>query len=461
MIARNLIVCLVGLLCVGPSFGDEVDKFIAGRMSALRLPSVAVAVVHKGELVKAKAYGRANLELDVPAHADTVYQLASLTKPFVAIAVMRLVESGSLKLDERIASHFEKLPDNGAEITVSQLLSHTSGLRDYINPRLLEADRVYLPREIVDRVAREPLRFSPGQRWEYSNTNFLLLGMLIEKRSGKRFDQYLDDHVFSPLGMTATRRRNLEEIGLHRAAAYEWKGDRFANSPYLEPSKWDNADGGLVSSLTDFVRFDKALSAGKVLAPALLERMWQRTRLPDGTLATYGLGWESREIRGHRCVGHSGGRAGVSTCYARFLDDDISVIALANVSGVDLRREIVEGIAGMYHPVVLPPHLRNEIAAGTNDSKLVTEGNRKIVAQPQKRLTKMFAELKGFRYLGSETTAQRDLQRNGAKVAQVRHYKIVTDEIIQYVTFFLTADDLVTDLDAYDRPADGKTGPSR
>jgi CubicO group peptidase (beta-lactamase class C family) len=429
--------------------------------------------------VKVKAYGHANLEHEVLAHPDTVYQLASLTKPLVATAVMRLVEEGSLKLDDRIRAHFEKLPDTWKEITVAQLLSHTSGLRDYLNPRLLDGNRVYTPREIIDQVILQPLKFVPGQRWEYSNTNYLLLGMLIEKKSGKRFDHYLADQVFRPLGMAATGRRDLEQLCPHRAAAYDWRGDRFTNSRYLEPSAWDNADGGLVSSVADLVRFDAALSAGKVLPSAVLERMWQHTRLPNGKLAPYGLGWESGDVRGHRRVGHGGGRAGASTCYARYPDDEISVVALANCSGVDLRREVVEAVAGMYRAVLLPPHLRKEvsddqpaaarlvrrllddIAAGKRDSTLVAEGNRDIVSEPQRRLTKMLAESKGLVYLGSENTAQRDLHGNGARVAQVRHYKLVTDEVVEYLTVYLTADGLVADQDVYERPGARTTEPPK
>src|SRR5262249_30405120 len=159
--------------------------------------------------------------------------------------------------------------------------------------RLLDANTTYTPRGIVEQVARQPPRFAPGQRWEYSNTNYLLLGMLIEAKSGKRFDRYLADQVFRPLGMAATGRRDLEQLCPHGAAAYDGGGGRFPNSRYLEPSAWDNADGGLVSSVADLVRFDAALSAGTVLPPAALERMWQRTPLPDGKLAPYGLGWES------------------------------------------------------------------------------------------------------------------------------------------------------------------------
>jgi CubicO group peptidase (beta-lactamase class C family) len=239
MVTSCRILYVAGLMCIGPgpAFADEVDQYVASQMSALHIPSLGLAVIRSGVPVKVKAYGHANLEHEVLANPDTVYQLASLTKPLVATAVMRLVQDGPLKLEDRVTAHVERLPGAWDEITVAQLLSHTSGLRDYVNPRLLDANKVYTPHEIVEQVARQSPRFAPGQRWEYSNTNYLLLGMLIQAKSGKRFDRYLADQVFRPLGMAVTGRRDLEQICPHRAAAYDWRSDRFTNSRYLEPSK--------------------------------------------------------------------------------------------------------------------------------------------------------------------------------------------------------------------------------
>ncbi len=203
------------------SSSDAVDAYIEGRMQKRHIPGVSIAIVQDGKVVRLKGYGFANVELSVPATENSVYQLASVTKMFTATAVMMLVEDGKLGLDDKITDRLSDLPPAWKVVTVGQLLSHTSGIKSYTSVRDFHksARKDYSQREILDLVAKEPLEFAPGEKWSYSNTGYFLLGMLIEKVSGKPYGEFLSERIFKPLGMTQTRVNDLRDVIKGRAKA--------------------------------------------------------------------------------------------------------------------------------------------------------------------------------------------------------------------------------------------------
>ena len=175
-------------------------------------PGLSVAVIHDGKIKKAKAYGLASVELNVPARPETVYELASATKPFVATAVMLLVQDGKIRLEDPVSKFTGDAPQTWKGITVRHLLTHTSGIKDYLSDLRRDFPHDTPPEKIVRAAIEAPLNFTPGEKWSYSNTGYVLLGMIVRKASGKSYDAYLEDRVFKPLGMADTRHNTPDEV---------------------------------------------------------------------------------------------------------------------------------------------------------------------------------------------------------------------------------------------------------
>ena len=186
---------------------NEIDAYVQRRMQRDHIPGVSVAILRDGKVIHCKGYGMANVELLSAATESSVYQIASLTKPFTATAIMLLVEDGKLNIDVRVTKYLPDLPTSWENVTVRQLLGHTSGIKNLTDlSGFAETVRKdFTPRELVDMVAKEPLDFEPGENWNYSNTGYIALGMLIEKLSGKSYGLFMDERIFKPLGMTNTR----------------------------------------------------------------------------------------------------------------------------------------------------------------------------------------------------------------------------------------------------------------
>ena len=336
----------------GPSSAISIDDYVEGRMNKRHIPGASVAIVQNGKVVQAKGYGLANVELSVPATANTVYQLASVTKTFTATAVMMLARDGKLGLDDKITARLPDLPKAWEEVTVRQLLNHTSGIKSYTSVRdfFKTARKDYTQREILDLVAKEPMDFAPGEKWNYNNSGYFLLGMLIEKVTGKKYGEFLDERIFKPLGMTQTRVNDLQAVIPNRAQGYSWNGKALRNGEYVSPTQPFSA-GMLVSSVGDLVKWDLALRSEALLKKSTLDQMWTLTKLSKGGEAEYGFGWGIRKVNGHRMVAHGGGIPGFSTMISRFVDDDLTVIVLTNADDGNAEA-IARGIAARLVPAL-------------------------------------------------------------------------------------------------------------
>lgn len=249
------------------SFEQTLDNYIAAEMQRKHIPGLSLAVIKNGTTVIEKSYGLANVELQVPATSDTVYEIASITKSFTALAIMLLAEQGKLTLDDPLTQYRADLSAAWNDMTVKHLLTHTSGLNqwslDWDSPNLTNA-------EICQAVFRTPLRFSPGTEFEYVDTNYNLLGMIIHQLTGAPYDAFLQKHIFQPLGMSATRHNDVRAIVPNRAEGYEWENDSLRKSFRIQ---WNNinrsptvpanaANGGLLSTLRDLLKWDAALTNG-------------------------------------------------------------------------------------------------------------------------------------------------------------------------------------------------------
>jgi CubicO group peptidase (beta-lactamase class C family) len=332
------------------------DEFIRAEMQKRNIPGAAVAVLRNGELLRAQGYGLANVELNVPVSTSTVFQLQSITKTFTAAATLMLVEQGAIRLDDKITQYLSDLPEAWHEITVRQLLSHTSGLKDFINEPTVNLRLDAAPAEIIKSLADKPLNFTPGEKFRYSNTGYQLLGMIIAKVSGKEWGTFLHETLFAPLGMTDTRVVVLNELVPNRAAGYLNIRGRLQNGNFIAPSILSYPGGGIQSTVVDLSKWAAALDTERLLKASTLEMMWTPARLSDGSTAPYGLGWFLGNYQDHRFVQHTGSHmTGFGTALTRFPDDRLSVIVLTNQNGSN-SAEIANKLASRYFaPPVSPP----------------------------------------------------------------------------------------------------------
>ena len=330
---------------------DGIDAYVQRRMERDHIPGVSVAILREGKVIHCKGYGMANVELSSPATENSVYQIASLTKPFTATAIMLLAEDGKLSIDGQVRKYVPDLPASWEHVTVRQLLSHTSGINsNKLGGPSATAGKDFTARELVDTVAKEPLDFKPGEHWNYSNAGYAVLGLLIEKLSGKSYGDFLDERIFKPLGMGNTRANDLHAVIAGRVQGYAWDGKVLTIGEYFSPTQ-PFAAGMLVSTVADLAKWDRSLDAGTLLKRPILEQMWAPVRTGHGDRPGYGLGWEIKEINGHRSVGHGGGIPGFSTCFTRYGDDHLTVIVLTN-SNYGNVETFASGIAAQIIPAL-------------------------------------------------------------------------------------------------------------
>jgi CubicO group peptidase (beta-lactamase class C family) len=312
-----------------------IDDLVKAFMTRYRVPGLSVAVARCGIVEHAAGYGLANVELQTPATADTVYQTASVGKQFTASLILMMLERGLLRLDDSIGPHF-----NGAwsNITARHLLSHTSGISDdgfgSLNLRL-----DYTDDELVAAIASTPLQSEPGAAFSYSNSGYILLGLLAGRITGRFYGDLLTDWIFAPLEMTTARIISEEDIVPNRAAGYRLESGVLRNQEYVSPGLNRTADGGLYVTVLDLAKWDRALYTGAILTNASREAMW--TSVKDN----YGFGWSISMTPRGRLVEHDGEWQGFSTHFARLLDEGLSVMVLANLAGVPID-ELVKQILG-------------------------------------------------------------------------------------------------------------------
>ena len=361
---RVLAVTLLANFVASFSAGaDKIDDYVSARMQQLHIPALSLAIIRDGRVTKAQGYGLANLALKAPAKKDTVYEIGSNTKQFTAAAIMMLVEDGKVRPEDSITKYFPDALEAWRGITIRHLLTHTSGIQNHVAiPHWLDGFRTNLAfetaparDELVKMFFKLPLEFQPGETWAYDNTGYYLLGIIIEKASGKSYWQFLDERIFKPLGMNATRSTDRQPIARNRASGYEWKNDHFENRPVLLPAIAFSA-GSLLSTVEDMAKWDAALYTERLLKKSSLDQMWTAPATNDGTDApfNYGFGWFIETYHGHRLVQHSGGTPGFSSAIYRFVSDKLTIIILTNHADRILDQLAID-LAGISLPALKRP----------------------------------------------------------------------------------------------------------
>jgi CubicO group peptidase (beta-lactamase class C family) len=340
-----------------------------------------VAIVKNGEVMSAKGYGEANVEHHVPVSAETVFESGSVGKQFTSAAVMLLVQDGKIALTDSITKYFPNAPATWKGITVRHLLTHTSGIPDYTTDAM-DYRRDYSEDQLEQMAFGLTPEFPPGSRWNYSNTGYILLGIIVHKASGQFYGDVLRDRVFGPLGMKTARVISEADIVANRAAGYVLAKGEIKNQEWVAPKLNTTADGSLYLSLEDYLAWDRGLREKKVLTPASWATIFTPVTLTSGNRYPYGFGWSIDTVAGQPRLHHGGAWQGFQTYISRYLGDDMTIVVLSNL-GASQPGVIVDGIAAVLDPALKPkplqpiedrePKVRAQveaILAATRDGKL-------------------------------------------------------------------------------------------
>ncbi|HWN98872.1 MAG TPA: serine hydrolase domain-containing protein [Blastocatellia bacterium] len=326
---------------------DQLDDYIKSEMEKQHIPGLSIAIVRDGKVIRAQGYGLANVELNVPATAQTVFRIGSVSKQFIATGIMLLVEEGKVSLDDKVGKYLEGTPDTWKEITVRHLLTHTSGLvreSPAFNP-LKDQNNA----EIIKAAYSLPLSFATGSKWEYSNLGYFILAEIISKASGQPWPEYMADRVFKPLGMSSTRTISLKEVVPNRASGYDWSKPKVENADILIALR---PSGAFDSTVLDLAKWDAALYSDRILKQSTRKQMWQplaetTRKNPGGRVTSYGFGWFIDKVNGRTVVFHGGSQPGFRADFERFVDDKVTIIILTN-SDQAKPEAIARGVAAFY-----------------------------------------------------------------------------------------------------------------
>lgn len=317
---------VIAMLIGTPAFAQdktaEVDKIFSWAKPGE--PGCAVAVSQNGKLVVNRAYGSADLERDVPISPNTIFDIGSLRKQFVAAAVLLLVEEGRLSLSDDVRKHIPQLPDYGHKITVDHLLTHTSGLRDWVPLLQLAGGNA----DVLTLILRQRgLNFAPGEEWSYTNSGYVLLTELVVRTSGMPFAEFARKRLFEPLGMKATTYlADMREVIKNRALAYDKEGSRWKMNMLLDN---DRGGGGLLSTAGDLLVWNEALTSNR-LGAFVSAKLQEPAKLNNGRKLSYARGLIVDSYRGGTLVSHSGGAAGYSSWLGRLPAQGLSIAVLCN-----------------------------------------------------------------------------------------------------------------------------------
>lgn len=295
-------------------------------------PGGAALVARNGEVLYLKAFGKANLELDVDMKPEHIFRIGSITKQFTACAILKLAEEGKLSLQDDITTFIEDYPTHGHTITVEHLLAHTSGIRSYTGLDKWTSEtrkQDFTPEEMVDYFKNEPMDFAPGEEFRYNNSAYFLLGYIIEKVSGKTYEEYIEETFFEPLGMEHSFYGNTSRIIKGRAGGYQQEEGNFQNADFLSMTQ-PYAAGSLLSNVEDLYTWYQAVMAGKVVSRESLEKAHTSSRLNNGKLTGYGYGWFLGNIQGSPMVEHGGGINGYLTASLFLPEEKLFVAVFSN-----------------------------------------------------------------------------------------------------------------------------------
>jgi CubicO group peptidase (beta-lactamase class C family) len=368
----------------------KIDAAVTDALKSTGAPSASIAVVKDGQLAYAHAYGLANVETKAAAMPAMRYSIGSVSKQFAASAILLLAEEGKLSLDDKVEKFVPGLT-RGGDVTLRQLLSMTSGYQDYwpqdyVMPGMLKP---VTPDEIVSRWAKIPLDFEPGTQWQYSNTNYVIVGLVVQKVSGQPLFDFLQQRIFSKLAMTTIQNIDEAALGPSDAARYT----RVATAPVRPAPKegrgWIFAAGELAMTASDLAKWDISLIQQSVLKPESYRALETETLLANGAGTGYGLGVSVRMGAGHRLIVHTGEVSGFTAYNGVYPDDKIAVVVLVNLdasgaSGIAANKisQLLLAPPSEQAPLAQAKQILAGLQKGTIDRTLLTD-NASFYFSPQ------------------------------------------------------------------------------
>ena len=448
---------------------DNVDDFIKADMAARKIPGVAIAITRDGKVIRAQGYGLANIEHQVPVKPETVFQSGSVGKQFTSMAIMMLAEAGKLSIDDPVSKYFGATPLSWKPIKLRHLLTHTSGIKDWGEPEL-DNRRDYTEDQLVAVAKKLPLDFVPGTQWSYSNTGYVLLGIVIHKVSGQFYGDFLQERVFKPLGMSRTRVISERDIIADRAAGYELVKDELKNQEWVSPMLNTTADGSLYTTVLDLAKWDAALRGEALVKKATLDTLWTPVTLKNGQTRQYGFGWGFDVQRGHRIIEHGGSWQGFRATVTRYVDDGLGILILANLAQAQ-PEAMSHAVAGLIEPALALPDPRKpgtdpdpkrsaalaELLANWTVFKpaplmataLSTDNSQTPRSKAgRKYVGDVLAKKTAFDFLVSDDVAGKGFVRRSVPVASILHYGLQAGGKAYTMRFFLDGEGKVIEFDS-------------
>jgi CubicO group peptidase (beta-lactamase class C family) len=359
LLALLLMCCLPAVAQLTPSQTKAVDELITSYASEHHVPGLSVAVVQNGRAVMAQGYGFADVENKVQATADTVYRIASLSKSITASAVMKLVRTGKIDLDVPIQKYCTAFPQKSWPITTRELLTHQSGICDYRNDEETINTRHYTSiTQALTQFANDPLDFEPGTKMHYTSYGYIVLGCVMEGASGTTYDRYMQESVFEPAQMQATRLDDVFAIIPHRARGYELSSTgELQNAVFVDVSN-KPPGSGINSTARDMGNFITALYSAKLVPSSTLEQMLTPAKTRDGKATIYGLGFflggPISSYKGLKEAGHGGDQQGFSSILYLLPEKRFGVVILSNFEAPNISLDFI-GLSRKFYDIVSAP----------------------------------------------------------------------------------------------------------
>ena len=348
---RKLLVLII-LACLpaaaqtlSPELRQKIDAIANDTLAKTGVPSASIAIVKAGQIAYLQAYGDARLDPKTPAKPEMRYSIGSISKQFTAAALLLLQEQGKLSLDDKVSKFVPDLT-RASEVSIRQLLSHTSGYQDfwpqdYVMPFVLQPTT---SQKIMDRWAKIPLDFDPGTKWQYSNTNYVIAGVIVEKASGMPFIQFLREKVLAPAGVKRAADSDQAALGETDARGYIRYGLGPLRPAPKEGPGWMFAAGELAMPAEDLARWDISVMNQSLLSPASYREMETDVRLKNGLGTQYGLGVGVEDFAGHRAISHNGEVSGFTAENVVYPEDRAAIVVLTNQDAASAGGAIVRGV---------------------------------------------------------------------------------------------------------------------
>lgn len=327
---------LVPAISVAQTLEQQVDSYFKPRFPATA-PGVSFLIAKDGKIIYRKAFGMANLELNVPMKPENVFEIGSITKQFTAVAILMLEEQGKLSVSDDITKFIADYPTKGKKITIHNLLNHTSGIKSYTSMEnfIALARTDMTPKQLIDVFKNEPMDFEPGEQFLYNNSGYILLGHIIEVVTGKTYADFIQNNIFNKLGMTTSSYGSMTNLVANRASGYSQTEKGYRNADYLSLTL-PYAAGSIMSTTNDLLKWQNALNSYTLIKKSTYEKAINGSTLNNGKSITYGYGLDSEKINGSPSIQHGGGIFGYTTMGIYLPQEKVFVSGLQNCDCNDI-----------------------------------------------------------------------------------------------------------------------------